>query len=163
MEYPEKILAIAKSAAEKYPADIGKATRVAVRAIRRLVDYEEFIDVLVEHATMRLVHEFRHTWNTANKRKFQCPDTKVNVGLSMAVNRAADKSWMQMRIAGTVLGRLKGVELLPLAESEAEKAAGHCFNELLLRALVPLVADDKYVDDVVTTQRLDQIVDGLLG
>lgn len=158
MKYPKKVIDVANKMAEKYPSDISKATEEAEKKIRKLPEFNELVDILIRNAVQDLVYDARHRSNVQVRRENGKYGTgaKVVSGRSTSVNRAA-KSVYNFHIAGTVLGAIRGDQLISIAVSEEETAEGYLFNARLCRRLSGIVPKDKTVKDAVTERRLRSI------
>ena len=89
MAYPKEILEVVERCEEQYTDDLAKAKEAAVRKIRRLSVYPEFVDMLVKSAVDGLVDEARHKRNVSirnQERRYGGP-AKVVVGESEGVQR----------------------------------------------------------------------------
>lgn len=160
METPKSVLEIVAKAADKYPSDIPKALDVADKAVRKLPEFEELVSDLVRSAIQDLIYEHRHSVTRQIKRetgKYKVKP-KVVVGKSKPVNEAALRSVYLMPIAGTVLGRVLGKDLLGIAKHEQDKANGSAVNARLCFRLDKLVPNTKYVDEVLSEKRLRTIL-----
>lgn len=163
MEFPKSVLAIVREVARKYDT-IKKALPVGLRRIRKLPDYADLVDRLVEHSVRELIADMRHTDNRAMRKKAGTygQAARVSVGQSPGVQRTEARLW-SYRIAGTALGLVMGGDLAVIGENEAAKAEGHNFNVRLCQRLDPLVADDKRVQDAVSEKRLEAIFQEMEG
>ena len=157
MEFPESVLEICNAAAAKFP-DVRQGVKWANREVRKLPDYDEFIDRLVFGAVEGGVYDSRHKLNTAMRFAaggYGGP-AKVVSGGCEAVNRIAVAVY-SCRIAGTMLGLLTGKQLPAIAETESAMASGYEFNAALCRRLAKVVPEDKQVRDAVSEKKLRAI------
>lgn len=159
MELPKSVLAIVKKAADKYPTDIPKALDMADRAVRKLPEFDELVSNLVRHSIQDLIYEYRHTVSRQVKRDAGSYKVKpkVIVGKSKGVNAAARRSLFLLPIAGTILGRVLGKDLIGIANHEQEKANGSAVNARLCFRLAEVVPKNKFVDEAISKRRLHTI------
>ncbi len=157
MEFPESLLAVVKRAVKKYPADIEKCVAEAEKALRKRKAFTEWLDILITQGVQEIVYDIRHQINTRikNENKEYGGKSTVIPGASEAVQEV--ESVYAYRIAGTMLGLVLGVQLLDIANSEAAIANGHQFNSVLARSLMPLVPNDKRVQEAVSEKRLQKM------
>lgn len=161
MDIPENVLRIVEEAAGKHPADIPKAVERAEKGIRGLAEFDELVSMLVRNTVQELVYDARHRANTRMRREagdYGGP-AKVVSGDSASLGRVCESVY-SYRIAGTVLGLVKGADLQAIAEGERSVASGHLFNVRLCLKLQELVPADKRVQDAVTEKRLRGLFKG---
>jgi hypothetical protein len=159
MQWPASVLDIATKSARKHADDIDAAVVAAEKAIRKLDEFGELIDALITDAIRQMVYEARHASNTAMKRQAGVygQPAKVQAGTSEAVQKLYSSVY-QMRIAGTMLGLIRGSELPSLAETERSIASGHTLNAVLIESLIGLVGDDKTVQQCVSEKKLKTLL-----
>jgi len=164
MDYPREVFEIVRQCCDKYPQSVATAVERATKLIKAMPVYDDLIDLLIRNAIQDLVYDARHYANVANKKQMGLygGPGKVVSGRSRTVNRIADSVYL-WRIGGTVLGKLLGKELIPIAESESSIADGHAFNARLCQALAPLVAEDKTVEQCVPEKKLLRLFRKLLN
>lgn len=158
MEFSQNVLTAAKQAIKKFPNDVSKAVDEAEKTIRELPEFKSLVDTLVRSAIQDLVYDARHRHSVSVKRGAGCYGTppKTLTGASPGVRRVSESVY-SFHIAGTTLGRLKGGQLLSIAENERAIATGHSFNARLCLKLKSLVKDDQTVREAVSEQRLRSI------
>ena len=161
IKIPKSVLAVVSRATEKYSGDIRKASKVAEAAVRKLPEFDVFVNILIRKAIQTLVYEHRHRVTTAVKRQAgqYGPPAKAPVGKSKAVNDSYKSILFSIMIGGTSLGMLRGKDLPVLAEEERRSGNGHLANSLLLSRLAPLVKGDSLVKDSVSGRKVEAIWD----
>ncbi len=159
---PDSVLSIIAKATRRNPSDIYKAVEQAYRHVRELPEFDSLVESLVKQALRSLIHDSRHTMNTAMKCERGCygGDAKVKAGASESANRLYLELY-NYHVAGTVLGELLGGKLEGIADSEEAKANGHGFNAKLLRELNPMVPEGVRVRDAVKLTKLKLIFERL--
>lgn len=158
MEYAESLLEVVSKAASQHPDDIDKAVDCAAKAVRKLPEFPEWVDQLVNGQLRNMIHDARHSANTRLRRDAGEYGGPAKVGLSTgAVAEAARSVYMHYAIGGRSLGMILGSELVSLAAAEQEKAQGHQFNVRLCQKLVEIVPADKRVSDVLTEGKLKKL------
>jgi hypothetical protein len=152
---PSGVMAIVKQMAKKYRDDVQKATDEAVREVKKLSDYEVFVDGLVWQAIHELIYDERHHSNHQAKMLSGTYHTvpKVLEGTSKAVARAS-QSLYNLYVAGRTLGSFLGKELESAARAEENVGHGHILNAYLLRSLQPFVPENKTVRESVSERRI---------
>lgn len=155
MEMPQSITNAIKDAATRHTSDIEAAVTLAERRIRKLDEFSEWEDELIREAIRERVYDVRHKHNTALKREMGAygGPAKTTSGASAAVQKAA-QSVYNLRIAGTLLGLLRGDELAAVAETERAIGQGHLFNATLCEQLIRHVPDNKTVQEAVSEAKL---------
>lgn len=163
MQYREGVIAACKAAAEEFPDDIESAVGKAFSKIQRAKNYLEFADQLVMEAVRSCVYDCRHAANVQMRKQngsYGGP-AKVESSKSKSV-QSVSASLYAYFIAGRTLGNILGEELPSIAEAEEQRAEGHRFNANLCRALAPLVAEGKTVQQCVKQRKLKQIWDSVI-
>jgi hypothetical protein len=131
LKIPDEVREVVVKAAREHP-DARQATVCALEKVRALPGHAGFLAALEEHSVSELVYDARHEMNR-ERRPEEGPRPPGGVRPpGEALGRVYDNLY-QYRIGGTTLGRLKGEDLLPLAEQEGQKGRGHLLNEALLR------------------------------
>lgn len=142
----------------KWINNIDQAVSESCKRLRRLPEYNEWVESLVNNAIRGLVHEFRHGISTRikkqNREYGQKPRT--NSGSSSAVRRAAE-SYYDYCIAGKSLGNMLGRELGPAARACLARSNGERFNAHLLFSLEKVVKEDKSVRDCLSNRKLGNL------
>jgi hypothetical protein len=158
MDYPASLSTVISKAAAQHPQDIDKAVTCAAKAARKLPDFSEWVDQLVNSQLRNMIHDARHSHNTRLRREAGDFGGPAKVGLSTgAANEVAKSVYMSYAIGGTVLGAVLGSELKAIAASEHEKAQGHAFNVRLCSRLAAMVPDDKRVSEALTEGKLKRL------
>lgn len=158
MDFPQHVTDITKECAAKHGMDAKEATKCAIGKIRKLPDYGDLVEMLIEHAVLELVYDARHRSNIAMRAaagQYGTP-AKVQSSQSSAIQRVAESLYLYA-IGGTVLGNITGEQLPQLAATEAAIAEGHEFNARLCLRLSKLVPKNKVVRDCVSERRLRNI------
>lgn len=109
MAYPKELPEIARKAVDRYPSNIEKSTDIALRLIKRLPEYDDFMESLIRDAVQDIIYDIRHSDNVAMKRAngMYNIEPKVIVSNSSAVLEVF-KSLYEMRNAGAqIRQRLK--------------------------------------------------------
>lgn len=154
MEFPESVNEVIRDACRKFPSDITRAHAYASRLIRKLDEFDDLVNTLVEHAILGLVHQRRHHENVQIKNDTGKYSSKAKVlGMSEEVNSVC-KSVYLYNIGARTLGMLEGQELEPIADNEDAIADGHHFNANLCRRLRRLVGDGVKVKEAVSEKKL---------
>lgn len=163
MALPESVLRIVRKAAEDHPGDIERAVSQAVQEVRKLKDYQNFVDNLVRHCIKEQVHEARHKANVRIKHNAKHYQRTYRTSPSSgAAVEGVYRSVYEFRIAGTTLGELRGSDLRGIAENERALAGGHQFRARLCEWLIERkVPDDKKVREVVSEKELVKVFKGL--
>ena len=143
---------------KQHTDDLAEAKKVAVRKIRRLPVFPEFVDMLVKSAVDGLVDEARHKRNVAicnQERRYGGP-AKVSVGSSKGVQQI-EHDLFTFAIDGRELGSIKGEEMEGLAEREKATGSGYYFRARLLLGCRPFVPDGKMAREVMTVAQLRKV------
>lgn len=156
--FPEEVLNAVKAASKKHPGDISQAIDMAVKTITKLPNYSEFVNSLVHRAIQELVYQQRHIENTNTKKNNGSygGTPKVNAGESHTVGKVFE-SVFNYKIAGTILGMVKGEDLEGIASEEEAIANGHLFNSRLCKKLSSLVPKGKMVKEAVSEKKLQSL------
>lgn len=157
---PESVLAIASKEAMSHKDDIDKATLRSLVKIKKLVDYEAFVHLLIEMAVRELIHNMRHRENVRMRKDRGEYGGKAKVVPGEATAKIVRAVYDYM-IAGITLGSVLGEDLQGIADAEAAKADGHSFNANLCRKLHPLVGKGKMVRECVKEAKLQKMFDEL--
>lgn len=158
MDLPRHVLQAATDAAAAHPTDPDAATDQALKAVRRMPDFNEFVESLVRRAIQDAVYAARHAHNVRVKRQqgVYGPPPAVLPSAADDVARAYESVY-SYRIGGTVLGDLTGDQLPVVAAAEIERSKGHQFNAALVEWLRSQgVTGDRRVRDVVAEKKLEQ-------
>lgn len=158
MEVPKNILAIVRKIANKHTSNIEVAVKEAESTIRKLPEFDTLVDMLVHNAITEMVYDARHQANKTIKRnagQYGGP-AKVIVGTSTSIKDAYDSIY-NLRIAGTLLGLIRGDQLQSVAETERAIGNGHYVNAALVESLVGLVPADKTVQQSVKASKIKQL------
>jgi hypothetical protein len=131
LNIPDKVREVVAKAAREHP-DARRAVACALEKVGKLPDYTDYVAALVEHSVSELVYDARHEMNRERRPEGGPPAPGVVRPPGEALSRVYDNLYLY-RIGGTTLGRLKGEDLLPLADQEGCKGRGHLLNEALLR------------------------------
>jgi hypothetical protein len=164
-DYPESFWKIVRDANKAHPSDITAARDQAKKKIRRLSDFAEWIDEMVDSEILSMVHDDRHRTNVGLRRaagEFGGP-AKVGLATGAAIAVASESLLESYSIAGRNLGSISGSELKAIADSESAIAGGHLFNVRLCRALMPLVAADKTVCECISEAKAKKIFQQVRG
>ena len=155
---PENVQKVVEDATARYASDIDRATREAMKRIKKLPEYPQLVEMFLEKAVQEMVYDARHIVNVRTKRQAGVygGKGKVRVGDSSAVRRVTD-SMYNYHIAGTVLGLVIGKDLPTIAESELRIGNGHLHNSRLCYYLSRIVPKDKRVKDAVTEKKLREL------
>lgn len=163
MRTPKSILDVIKTVEQKHKSDIDKAINEAEKQIHNLPEFEDFVRPMIRSAIRALIQDRRHEVNIIIKRGGNPkPDgkPKVIVGRSKILRKVVCE-WYDKRIAGRVLGDIKGRELGELAQEQFNMASGYKFNAMLFKKLQTLVPPDKTVRQSVPATKLIRIVSNL--
>ncbi len=152
---PESVRLLAEAAAQNNTQDIQAAVDEAVASVRELPDYDDLVADLVRNCLQELVYDARHKTNVQIKRESGYYGQAGKPRQTGAVEEAY-QSVYEYRISGTLLGELRGEDLLPLVASETAIGNGHLFNASLLAWLARdvKVPADKRVRQCVTEKKL---------
>lgn len=154
---PPEVHALAAELARAHPDDVSAAVTEGMRRLRRLPNYDAWVDLLVRHCFRDLVHTVRHRDTVATKNLYgqYGGPAKVRVAESEGlarVNRSLFDTWY---IGGTVLGNLEGRDLPFLVNREKEQERGHTVNHrVLLWLQEQKVPADQRVRDAVPEEKL---------
>lgn len=158
METPKAITAVINGVVGKYPGNLARQKKTAKASIRRLPEYDDYVEGLVDQAVELLVYNCRHISNCAQKRS--CGEygqaARVLVAGSDSVRKA--HSMYNYNIAGRTLGMLLGEELDALAETQFAAGNGCHVNARLLWGLAEIVPASKRVMDVVGEGKLNHLL-----
>lgn len=164
-QIPKPILNIADKMAAKHSGDITLAVATALKAIRKLPEFREYVEILVHQSVQDLVYAARHQDN--RQIKYANGDyhaaQKVRPADSEGVIRAAQNALFEYRIGGSRLGLLLGKDLLSIAATERAIGSGHFFNAALVEGLAPMVPAEKTVEESVSEAKLNRIFRELSG
>jgi hypothetical protein len=158
MEMSQTVIDIIAAAEKRHPEDIEAAVDDAEKRIRKLPDFDDFVNILIREAIRSRVNDCRHGVSRAIRKEmgeYGKPATTV-VGESPAVLKVMENLY-KYRIAGTVLGSVYGRDLADISENERVTGQGHLFNAYLTARLQPLVPANKRVRDVVPEKKLKVI------
>jgi hypothetical protein len=159
--FEENVINIVRQAVADHPKP-EDAQQAAEQKIRRLPHFRDLLQELVKTAVLDLVHRERGSVNRAlrNQAGEYGRPAKVVVGASEAVSRAY-QSYYNYFVGGSMLGMIKGEQLLELAGQERALAAGHVFNARLLEELNRLVPADREVRQAVSERKLKGLFERL--
>lgn len=165
MPCPETFLAVAREAVAKHPDSIEAAATLATKNIRKLPEFSQFIDQLVNDQIRSMIWMVRGMNNNAVRREageFGGPP-KVGLGTGIAEKAAASAKlvYLNYAIDGRSLKNILGSELSEIADREESVANGHLFNVRLCRKLAKAVPSDKAVGQVISESALKRIFNGL--
>ena len=174
MELPEKFSDIIRKSEERFKDNIDKAVVDAEKKIRKLPEFDDFVQVLISEAIRSRIHDTRHYINRVIKEdvasgsqqegdseSYVVPKPKVVVGRNKSVNEV-ERTVYDIRIANKCLGSIFGYELSNLAESESATARGYQIRAKLCLALVPLVPESKTVRQAISSKKLHRIYESIL-
>lgn len=139
---------------EKHKDDIPMAVKKSMILIKSLPNYEEIVEALLHQAVQTLVYHYRHQRSRVIKKaagKYGGPQKVSQIDES--ISRIYQEVY-EYRIGGTMLGKLYGHELAPLAETEGSLASGHLFNQELLNRLDRITPKEKMVEEAVPARKL---------
>ena len=155
--YPAGILEAIKLACENHPTDIKACISEANSLIESSSDLDAFLSMVREATIEQLVYDQRHRINRQIKKAAGLYKTqdKVNIAASRAVGEVYESVFM-IRIAGTILGELRGSQLEGIAKDETARCNGHRFNAELLYWLSDRVAPHQKVSEAIPARELYQ-------
>lgn len=156
----DAVTSIANEEARRHMDSIDDAVAAAYRRVKRLADYEEFVETLVLQALRERIHNCRHGDNVSTKRQEFGTPAKVVPGRAVA-DVCARRVYLDYLIDGRRLGGIRGNELPGLADSYTAKAAGCEFVGRLCRELTRHVAADKLVSQCMTDAQVGRLFDRL--
>jgi len=157
VKFSEDVLEIVGRAVEKYPNDVDRSVKYAEPLIRDLPEFESIMNQLITQAIRELIHNHRHTQNTAMRKETGDCHSKPKVNNASETIRKIERDYYNYYIGGKTLGMIRGSELKDIAASEREIAGGHIFNAELCEALQPLVGDSQMVQSAVSKSKLKEI------
>jgi hypothetical protein len=172
MNFPESFRKIITASEERHKTDISKAVAEAVKKIRALPEFSEWVDELVNSQVRGMIIDRRHRVNgfpiePAGENNGHSKNGKPftahpKIDLPDVVNSIARRINLNYRFGGKTLGTLMGEELAGLADREKQTGDTHYFHYRLLTRLAEIVPADKAVGDVVKNQKqLTKIIDEL--
>ncbi len=153
MDYPEKLIEIAKVDAIEYGEDTSKATDEIEKKASKLKEFPKWGKQLIWLAIRELVYDIRHKDNVARRKAAgdYTKPAKVKPGEDV---RSVYRSLYRYFISGTMLGLIRGEDLEGIAKSERAVGEGHIFNARLANRLSEIVPKNKTVEQAVTEKRL---------
>jgi hypothetical protein len=157
MDYPESLCEIVKQAASNHRDDIDLAVDCAFRGWKASEEFAEWTDAMVRGQLRNMIHDSRHTENTARLKLAGAFGGPAKVGVSDSVSEIARLCYLHHSIAGRTLGSILGSELAGMAKGERERAAGCAFNANLCERLLDLVPADKRVDQVLSEAKVAKL------
>ncbi len=155
MVFTTELLGIVRKASNRHEGDLERSVARAIQDVRAAPQFLEWTQALIDYAIRQLVYQTRCVGNR-NLKKSACGEPKVIVGRSAAVAEAC-ASLSRFKIGSTILAWVLGKELEGLAVQEERLGDGHYLNARFLRRLLPLVPEEKRVEDVVSDKKLRQL------
>jgi len=152
----DQIRQIVEEETDTHQGDIKAAVQSSISRIRKLPDYQNYVDYFVHQAIQLMVHTRRHHINV-NFRRNSGKYNTVPKTIPGAAVAAVARSVYAYNISGRLLGDILGEELKGISEIELAKASGCAFNAKLCKALIPLVPKGKRVREAVKKARLEKI------
>lgn len=157
-ETPGPILDAVRRAVERFPGDVDASVAAAIENVRQLPEQGDVLEWALGYAIREAVYHERHHTNrqirrdTANRRAAERHAVVPGTATTQLMDAYA------MKVAGRVLGDIRGCELAELARMELELSGGHLKNYRLFAALSRRVAGELRVRDAVTVQQLTEII-----
>lgn len=155
MIIPEEVQKIVKEAEARNPTDPFKAMEEAMEEIKALPNYLTIAEVLIRQGVQTIVYRERHDRSKEIKASAGGYDTTPKVGRgSRSVNRVYETVY-NYRINGTVLGLVRGEDLLGIARTQRAASDGYLFNAELCDWLATIVPNGMTVQDKVKRPKLE--------
>jgi len=156
----KEVRAIMWECVEKHADSLDDGVEAALSKVKKLDCFEELSDLFCSKFLRVSMGGMRHEINMEIKRAaggFYAP-AKVNPAKSKIMQKIF-RNAMQYQINGTILGKLRGEQLLGLAAGMEKQAGGYLFNATLLRDVAKHVKGVKTVEQSLSVKKLQKIFD----
>jgi hypothetical protein len=168
--FPESFFEIINAAVARHKDDTAKAVAQAIRKIRELPEFSEWINRLAENHIASMVHNRRHRLNKAATGErisidalddVAAPEPRVvgrEIELPDVVSNLIEGITLDYFIGSKTLGAMSGLELRATAARYFGNGHKLLFLSQLCNRLARIVQPEQQVRDVVTNAELSVLV-----